>query len=543
MTVEQLLFDIYFIIMLLIKGLGFTDGPIYKIGILAATGMVCLKVLVGRYNAVQKAALILLAILGTVDWYVSRDLGVPICLALVLAMKGVDKRHAFKVGAVVWGGVFIIQVVTQLMGLRARDFVIHPKFGIGYCIRWALGYSHPNVLQIAYTALLFYLFYALNPRDNKSIVGDRRRIVALAMSFVGNLYIALYSLSYTGIMMYLIFLIVLVYSEWNRHHLRKRSVVETVLLDAILPLSLLFSIGAPIVYANWQFEILTPTFMSRIGLSSMFLHDYGVTLLGRDFSTLAMWITTDCSYMYLLMHGGLIFFLLFMVGYVGLIHWTLTCEVSWENSVELAMLMSCVIAAISEPFAFNTSYKNATLLLLGAYLYTVSERCGESRGWLPGLAGVGDRRLNVPDLWQMLVDLGRRGSHTLQRHMWMSVVTSTVIVCVTVLVFLMTASWPRQVYARMIAFNAYDGASVGVYTPEEIAALESDPDVWVMSYGGPEDPMVSIDTDGTGLVRLEQIRGIVSIVLWSTVGTLLVLAIVLDIRDRHHDKEQINIAS
>ena len=42
----------------------------------------------------------------------------------------------------------MIQVITQLLNLRARDFVIHNKYHLGYVIRWALGYSHPIDYQL-----------------------------------------------------------------------------------------------------------------------------------------------------------------------------------------------------------------------------------------------------------------------------------------------------------------------------------------------------------------------------------------------------------
>lgn len=541
MTVEQCLFDIYFIIMLLIKGLGFTDGPIYKAGIVLATGVVAVKILVGRYNAVERAAIILLTALGMLDWYVSRDLGLPICLFLVLAMKGVDKRHAFKVGAVVWSGTFVLQILTQLLNLRARDSVIHPKLGLGHLIRWSLGYSHPNVLQVAYTVLVFYLLYVVRPAEGthrKSLIDDRRLRIALILSTAGMIYIAFYSLSYTGVLMYLVFVVFLVYNEWNRYCLRRRTIWENVALQAVLPLSVLFSIVVPLIYSIKEFRLLTDTFTSRIKLSSMFPHDYGVTLLGRDFSHLKANYTTDCSYMHLLMHGGLIFLIVFVVLYVALIRGTLHDEPSWENSVEISMLMSCVIAAISEPFAFNTSYKNVTLLLLGGWLYTVTAHLGERRAWMCTLAQMGDRTIALPDLWCMMMNTCRRWLQILRRHLRMAMIATSVIACVSVMVFVVTARWPREVVASASLFNGIDYSNVICYTQEEITALENEPDIWVLNYKGPEDLMFCLETEGSNLVRLEQVRGVFSAALWSAAGTLLVLTTVWDIADRRQCKEQ-----
>lgn len=529
MTVEQCLFDMYFIIMLLVKGLGLVDGPVYKAGILLSAGIVGIKILVGKYNSAQKIAILALAILGIMDWFSSKDLGVPICVVLVLAMKGVDKQHVFKVGAVVWGAAFAIQAATQLIGLCDRDFVIHNKFGLGHIIRWSWGYTHPNVLHVAFVALLFYLFYLLRA-DNK---GGRRLVVSVVLSLAGTGYVFLYSLSYTGTLMYLIFISVLLYSEWNRRRDRRRTGIESAILEAVLPIAVTISIGLPILRQSTEFSLFNATFTYRIKYSARYLQDYGVTLLGRDFSFMPAKVTLDCSYMYLLMHGGLLFLILALVSYLGLIHKTLRDEPSWENSVEISMLMSSVIAAVSEPFMFNTSYKNVTLLLLGAWLYEISARFGDERAWISAFGQIGERQYVIPDLWHMICSVLSRFITAFEHHAIMIWITGICAAVVGLWMYSMTVTYPREILARRSYCTEIPGSIYVYCTEEEIDAFAPDPDVWVLNYGGPDEELLLIETEGTPLIYVEEMRGMVSAAVWSLLGMMLVMTVGWDAIDCH----------
>lgn len=517
-SIEQLLFDLFLVIMLLVKGLGLTDGAVYKCGILTGFLLVACKILIGRYNVVQRIGMVLLAMLAGVCWFTSKDLGVPMCMALVLSMKGIRKRHAFAVGAVTWTFAFVVQILTQLLNLRARDFVVHIKFG-GYLIRWALGYSHPNVLQISYAALVFYWFYLLRTNNKQNMRQDPSLIVGTLLSFCGAVYIFLYSLSTTGTLMYLSFMVVLLYCEWNRRRQRLRTRVETAVLEAVFPVAVLLSVAAPMILTGKAFDLVNRIVNNRLALSKYYLQEYGITLLGRDFSYMPSNITLDCSYMYLLMHDGLLVTIVMVVGYLFVIHRTLREEQTWENSVEIAMLMSYAVTAMSEPFAFNTSFKNVTLILVGSYLYRATERYGEAGGWLPGMSGIGARSYAIPDIGYGFAVRCRQMTTFMRRHLRAVILVVIVAACVAGIGYSITATSPTEVLARRSFCDTTEESVSLYYSQEDIKELQNDPDVLVLNYKDAEDPMLSITADN--LFVMERFRGMVSSCLWGGVAGLV----------------------
>lgn len=521
MSWEQMLFDLYFITMLFTKGLGLTDGPIYKCCIIFGILVVTIKILIGRYNIVERIMLILMALLMLVNWLMSRDMSVLMCLTLALSMKGVRLRHAFSLGAIVWGGTFLIQIATQLLDLRARDFVVHEKFGLGYLIRWALGYSHPNVLQIAYTAFIFYLFYILKPGDTVRLWRDRVFCASVVLAILGVIYIFMYSISSTGMLMFLAFMFCLFYCEWNRRNKRHRTLVETVILQMILPASVIFSVIVPLLLNDSAFAFMNRLLNNRYTLSRYYLQEYGVTLFGRQYLGLPAAVTLDCSYMYLLMHGGGVIFILMIIVYMGCIRATIKEEMSWENSVAIAMLMSVVVGAISEPFAFNTSYKNVSLLLIGTYIYQVTECCGERYPWLSFL-DVGNVTPAIADT--IVTRIGRIGAYC--AHIRLSrrvILTSIVVACAAGILYIQTAVFPNVVYASRSLCDTRDDSVSVYFTEDEYQTMKQDTDIWFLNYRNSDDPMLQLD--GDYLIPAEKVRGVVSILVWTGAGSMIVLSI------------------
>ena len=75
--------------------------------------------------------------------------------------------------------------------------------------------------------------------------------------------------------------------------------------------------------------------------------------------------TMDCSYVYGLIAYGVLFFGAMIVGYTGLIH----KYVKEQKNLELLMIFALLAAGLTEPFLFNTSFKNISFLFMGAYLF------------------------------------------------------------------------------------------------------------------------------------------------------------------------------
>lgn len=527
-TLETLFFDLYFGLMLLVKGLGFTAGPVYKGGILLAMAFVCLKILIGRYNTLQKILILLLGLLGILCWRTSEDYAVIFCLSLVLSMKNIDKKHAFRVGAGVWSAAFVISLLTQLLNLRTRDFKIHSKFGLGYLIRWALGYSHPNVLQIAYTVLVFYGIYLVRRDSSKKLIHDKRAMSAILLSFVGALYIFLYSLSTTGLLMYLIYLFVLLYMEARRDAGRSTTKAGRVFLIVFFPICVLLSVLGPLLIQGRAFDLLNSVMNTRPSLSRYYLTEYGISLFGRTFPDVPASITLDCSYVNLLIYNGLIIFLVMCIGYVLLMRHEAGQEASWEHSNEIAILISVIAAAMSEPFAFNTSFKNVSLIFLGYWFYQATAKYGRESAWIALLAPVGERKVALPGGKDAVKQKFRAGCGAVKEHRKTALLLSLVVMMTAAALCLLLTHFPGKVIARRISCDTDDSMVNVYYTEEEIDALRADPEIWVLDYKDETDPMLIFDNPN--MIRMEKVRAVVSACVWSGAAVILLMGIVMGSR-------------
>ena len=370
MTVQELLFYAYFAIMLAIKGFGLTAGPVYQAGFLLASLLAVLKILLSTYTK-KEAGLVfgLLALTGA-SFLQTGDYSVIIYSLLILSLKGIRQERVMKLAATVWTPVFLFQILTQLLNLRTRDFVVHSKYHLGYAVRWALGYTHPNVLQITYVVTLSYLLYCLHGERLKA---GKFLLLMLASAF-GAAYFFLYSLSLTGMIGYLAFALALLYFEWKRRKNRLITKTESFLLQCLLPLEIFGAIVLPLILRGKAFDLLNRAMTTRPMLTREFLTVFGVRLLGsRKPEGASFTMTLDSSYAELLFYGGILIFALMMAGYLYLIGRSLKETPSWRHSVKMAVIFFCLAAAVSEPFAFNTSFKNVSLIFLGCELLRKKE--------------------------------------------------------------------------------------------------------------------------------------------------------------------------
>ena len=538
-TLESLLFYVYFALMVGAKGLGIVDGtPVYKALLVVSSLLILCKLLIGKHRLAEYGIVGALLLLGLVIWQIAGSQAPIICMFLLVGMKGVSLRHTFRVGAVVWSGTFLMQIITQLLNLRTRDFVIHNKFHLGYVIRWALGYVHPNVLFISYVVFVAYLFYV------KQFSGKRLRKASL-LALAGGAYIFLYSLSLTGTLFLLLFLLLCNWFDYQSRHEIAVSKVGTVLLNLIFPFCVCFSVLGPIVIRGRLFDIINKLMTTRFFLSRHFLTTYGLSPFGQDFSGLSHVWTLDCSYTNLLMYNGMIYFLVIMVLFVGMIRSNVNRfreNLSTENALRLSIIFSFLIAGVSEPFLFNNSFKNLTWLFAGAFFWEWMKRVGETdRRWnltIPAwkCAGIEIGLKPLKAVQGALRDLKAKFFASMNRK-------EALLICVIAILsaaagaglYAGTAKLPTYVYALRSSCDT-DESSVDIYlTKEEAEELREDPDTWLLSYTDPETPLLRFS--GT-IIQVEYIRGIVSGGLFAMLGAFLVSGIVISIRQKRTTENQ-----
>ena len=239
-TVNELLYLIFFGVMLFSKGMGWYDGmrP-YQLCLLIGMGCLGLKLILTKYTPWQLLVAAVFGVLGVLSWRCSAEKGMLTCVMMLIGMKDVRIKKVFQVGAVVWSSVFLYRILAFLIGWDKGILLVHKKLG-AFIFRWSMGYPHPNVFHISYVILLAFLFYLLQQKGKK-LFGW---IVA---ALVGNVLIFIYSVSFTGFLLTGIYLMLVLYFELRSQFTKP----EKALVQCVLPAGLALFAGPSKAGKSW----------------------------------------------------------------------------------------------------------------------------------------------------------------------------------------------------------------------------------------------------------------------------------------------------
>lgn len=354
-TLGELFYYLYFVILLTAKGIGLIEGQVlFSIAVLLACVCFVLKMVLTKYTVKELAIVTALGLLFLIAFLRSGEKGILFAGMTILGIKNVDIKKIFKLGFGIWCCTFFGIVLIHMSGLSNDLIFAHKKLGLGYVLRYSLGFPHPNVLQISYVTWMAFFLYLWKPKTKK-------QWAVIGLLFLGNCYFFLYSISYTGIILASVYLAGYCYFT-NRKSFSK---LEKVLIQMVLPACTLFSVLGPILIKGRLFDLFNKILNTRFKLSNYFLTNQPLSLFGDKLVEAPDHYGIDCSYVNCLLLYGILLFCLIMAGYFFLVRQCL----EQEKRQELSMLAGFFIAGISEPFLFNSSFKNLTLLFLGSYFY------------------------------------------------------------------------------------------------------------------------------------------------------------------------------
>ena len=350
---KEMFYYLFFGLLLFAKGIGLYDGQTsFKLFLMAALLCWVIKMCLTEYTLREGAAVAALVLLGLIVYRSSGEKAALVSVLVVTGMKGIPLKRLFAVGLVIWTGCFAGMLALSLTGVIEPLMLVHNKMGLGHVIRNSLGYTHPNVLHISYVILIAFWFYVLDLKG-------RRAISAVILAFLGNIYIFLYSLSYTGFVMTAAYLILVSYFTFRR----RRTKAEEVIIQCLMPACVLTALFAPLLLKGQAFEIADKIVNWRFRLTRRYLIPENVSLFGTRMAMDRG--SVDCSYVYGLIYYGVLLFGLFMLGYFFLIRHLL----KEKRGAEVALVLGIVAAGFTEPFQFNFSFKNLILPFLGEYLF------------------------------------------------------------------------------------------------------------------------------------------------------------------------------
>lgn len=350
---SELLYLFFWGLMLFAKGIGLYDGQtIYKIFLVAAFLCIAVKMCITEYSLKEWIVILFLMAWSMIVYRVSGEKGVLICTVTIVAMKNVLVKRAFQIGLAVWAVAMGGRFLLSLMFIGSVETAVQTKNITGAVLRYFMGYPHPNVLHISYLILTALVIYCVKETYNwKHFWGLT----------VGNLFLFFYSYSFTGAGIVMLYLVLSLFV--SKRNVRR---AEYVMVKMLFPICILFSVIFPLVLQGRAFELADKIFNNRINLAKHFLTVDNMSLLGNNLAKITTdTITMDNSFVFALVIYGLPVFVLMCVGYLG----TISSYIKQKKNIELAMICCFLVAGITEPFLFNTSFKNLTLLFIGEQFF------------------------------------------------------------------------------------------------------------------------------------------------------------------------------
>lgn len=365
-TPEELCYFGFFILLSVTKGLGLYEGQkLFALLVIPALVLGLVKIFLSPYTKRQMVSVLFLLVMAAIVYYNSRELGILFLAFTVLGMKNISVKKVFCVGLWVWSVCAVALSIFSFFRLEHTIYRVHAKMGMGHVFRWSLGFTHPNILHITYLALCAFILYQL---------GENYKFKYFLCLMAGNLLVFLYSISYTGFGIVTVLLTGCLYAQ-----IRSRfCIVEKLLANLVLPVCLMLSFVLPkLLYDNplaGKVQHLNQILNTRIWLADQFLVPEYMSLFGVDTSQVVKSsMTLDNSYVWGFINYGLIPFAIIVLGYFALLFY----DTHKQKIRELVIIVCILAAGWTEPLLFNTSFKNITLVFLGALLFIQKEGAGE----------------------------------------------------------------------------------------------------------------------------------------------------------------------
>ena len=507
MHISEIFYYLFWVIMIYAKGTGLYEGMrVYNICLVLALFFLTLKLIITKYYAADLLWMIPVTLLCGWVYLHSRDQSALILAAMVIGLKGVKLPRVFGIGLLMWTGCFVFLSIRALTGGYAGPFLVHEKLGLGPILRWSLGYTHPNVLQITYVVISAFILYLWNLKPGRK----QWKISLLLMA--GNLYIFLYSISFTGFLLMMVLLFFNLYLS-NRKHIHR---IEHILLQCVFPFCVLFSVAGPMILDKDGpvFQFFTHLLNNRYSATRIYIDELGLTLFGMDVPYLHGY-AVDCSYTEAILSYGCVLFAFIILGYLYTIK-KLTDQKRWS---ELAVILSLLVAGISEPFLFNTSFKNITMLLVGNCVFEWSGRLAvKKKGTLWGkemvLFSGWDRGFAVSDRCLKGLIFGVKEKLFAERNKFLGITVAIGIICMAAAAVLVQN--PDSIYIGVGSTDC--GEREEKYL--DMKDLPEDFNSVVHEYPGPDGAMYEFDGN---IITLEYARKIISAGVWGMTGCVCLI--------------------
>lgn len=373
-SIGEFCFLVFAAILSLLKALGFYEGQtVFNIGLVLAFCFLLVKIISTPMAWTDWVVTVGLLAIGLLVYHNTGEKSLLVNFAFLAGMKPVGgekpaaafRKRIVRTGLLCWGAGYVILTFLSLVGLHSDQLYMHNKRGIGFVLCHSLGYAHSNVLHINYLCISAMILLL-----TKDIRSKKTKLALTGILFFLDLYVFLYSMSYTGFLASILFYALYLYGTFRG----ELSKAEKTLAELILPACLLFSLVGPLVIRGTVYNHINDALNTRYDLTKWFFQNVGLTPFGTRVTIPNYRYTLDCSYAYLLIRLGVVPFAILILLYLGTIHRL----VKEQRLTELAIMLGLCIGGVTEPFLFNLSFKNVTLVFVGEYLFDLSRRVSVS---------------------------------------------------------------------------------------------------------------------------------------------------------------------
>lgn len=517
--IGEIIYIVYFTIMMAARAIGMYEGMrAYSIVFALAMLLFVCKMIITPHTVREYIIAVMLMALAIVVYLHTGELGLVVCFATMLGMKGVDKVRTLGYGAVAAAVCISGRMVTGVFGLMPERYWPQIRRGAGLMFRHALGYAHPNTLHMNVLMLSMLGIYLLTAKlsaaretthgsledglerpdvplgdsRTQSVYGILYLTIASIAVFLFNLYVFQYSGSRTGLLATTAYLIV---NLW--FYLRRTpGVFEKIVCYASFPFVCFLAIVLPFIVPDSIFEFVDRTFFTtRFTIARYFWSNNSISLWGIRLANSDPQYRTygiDMAQLYLFLQLGIAAFAVISAITMLFIHEGL----KRARMPELAVLMGVLFAGIWEPFLYNLGFKNFMYVFMGALMYEIispaSRPIRESR-FTPGKDGL--------------------------IRVVCSIVLGVVLGCVASSTYLVLTDPPHALYADREQDEA--GESFGMepmYLSVDEAAELKDQGELIVGYVDENTPMYMYDES---IAVLEYHKRVLSIGVWTGIAVML----------------------
>lgn len=354
-SIDEFLYYLMILFFLGSKAIGLSEGQWpFSLALIIGFSIAVLKIMITKNSIIEWILIIFLFMIGGYIVYSNGHIEVLVNLALLIGMKNVELNRVIKLALTIFGGLFVLTVIRALLGFYPGYIAWQTKVGFGYGLfRYSLGFTHPNVLHVTFFVCASLMLLC------SSSTGKRRKLLRVGL-LLANLYFFIYSVSYTGLIVTLLLIILdIIFSSK-----KKWLWIEKVIL-ILTSICFLFPLIGQSVLSGKVADYINSIINQRLRMAHDVFSVISPSLFGSNVEVSSLGMNLDSSYSYAVHYHGIIIFLFFVIGYLM----TMSSLFKQGRKKEFAIMFAIAVSGITEQYISNLSCKNISLFFIGDYLF------------------------------------------------------------------------------------------------------------------------------------------------------------------------------